>query len=109
METKFTPGPWFADQEGNVWRRDPADLYQNGGTVAGDKPLAAANKGWTAEGEIGYPAKYNARLIAAAPELFEALVGLESLRGPFAPSDEEIGMAWKKANAAIAKATGEQS
>lgn len=49
------------------------------------------------------------RLRAINAELFEALVGLESLRGPFAPSDEEIGMAWKKANAAIAKATGDQA
>ena len=71
--SKHTPGPWFADAEGRIWRRDPSDLYQNGGGVAGDKPLAFVNAGWLGEGVTGYPVKENARLIAAAPDLLEAL------------------------------------
>lgn len=136
MEAKFTPGPWFADDSGNVWRRDPAELYQNGGGVAGDKPIAVARRGWTEEGEIGFPAKDNALLIAAAPELFEAL---QDLLGPeYDPRIGWLGAAKTspnhfrcehcgaedldctkqphkpdcrviKARAALAKATGEQS
>lgn len=73
MTTKHTPGPWFADNAGRIWRRPPADLYENGGDVAGDKPLATVDKGWYRENEQGYPIEANARLIAAAPDLLEAL------------------------------------
>ena len=72
MSAKHTPGPWFSDEHGNVWRRDPDDLYENGGGVAGDKPVATAHKGWFGDGFTGYPVTDNARLIAAAPELLEA-------------------------------------
>lgn len=65
-EMKPTPGPWHADKHGRIWRRPPSDLYENGGGVAGDKPLATVNKGWFGEGEEGYPVDANARLIAEA-------------------------------------------
>lgn len=46
MTTKHTPGPWFADDLGRIWRRPPSDLYENGGGVAGTKLyLAAGAKG----------------------------------------------------------------
>lgn len=67
-----TPGPWFHDCNGSIWRRNPDELYQNGGTVAGDRPLATVSKGWHHEGAEGYPVEANARLIAAAPGLLEA-------------------------------------
>lgn len=66
--SKPTPGPWYADKNGNIWRRPIADLYENGGSVAGDKPLAMATKGWYGKNEQGYPIEANASLIAAAPE-----------------------------------------
>lgn len=69
----WTPGPWFWDTDGNIWRRPPADLYQNGGGVAGDRPLATAHKGWHGANDVGYPVAANARLIAAAPVLLEEL------------------------------------
>ena len=61
-----TPGPWFSDARGNIWRRPLSDLYENGGSVAGDKPIAFAFVGWSGEGVTGYPVENNARLIAAA-------------------------------------------
>ena len=110
---QHTPGPWFSDSEGNIWRRDPKDLYQNGGGVAGEKPLATVHKGWNHPGAVGYPLEANARLISAAPELLEALEAIL----PFIPntSASEGGAARFSANvaaadkvrAAIAKARGE--
>ena len=78
MTTKYTKGPWFPDTAGRIWRRDPSTLYENGGGVAGDKPIAFVNVGWIGEGESGYPIKENARLIAAAPDLLEALQWYEA-------------------------------
>jgi hypothetical protein len=69
-EAKPTPGPWYADKHGRIWRRPPSDLYENGGGVAGDKPLATVNKGWFGEGEEGYPVDANASLIADAGTVF---------------------------------------
>ena len=108
--SKHTPGPWFADAEGRIWRRDPSDLYQNGGGVAGDKPLAFVNAGWLGEGVTGYPVKENARLIAAAPDLLDALQDVDALwmHHSVAHGDGKISPLHEKVIAAIAKATGEQ-
>jgi hypothetical protein len=73
MSTQHTPGPWFADRAGKIWRRDPKDLYENGGGVAGDKPVATANVGWYGDDVVGFPVEANARLIAAAPDLLTRL------------------------------------
>src|SRR5690606_2674260 len=107
----YTPGPWFHDGNGNVWRRDPKDLYQNGGTVADDKPLATIHKGWHHDGAEGYPVEANARLIAAAPELLEALEDLASLAEAAMREvgEYDIEAELADARAAIAKATGEKS
>jgi hypothetical protein len=100
---KHTPGPWYADRNCNIWRRDPADLYQNGGGVAGDRPIATVNRGWYAIDETGFPVEANARLIASAPDLLEALqLLLESVYSDLVTSD-----VLNRATAAIAKATQE--
>lgn len=114
----YTPGPWFHDGNGNVWRRDPKDLYQNGGTVAGDKPLATIHKGWHHDGAEGYPVEANARLIAAAPELLEACqTALAFVAGWAGVYQHDHGLpdfhprhkeAIEQVKYAIAKATGEQ-
>lgn len=100
MSTKHTPGPWFFDKKGRVWRRNPSDLYENGGSVAGDQPIAFANIGWTGEGNQSYPIESNARLIAAAPDLLEALKFVMSAHG------EQLDLAFQQAQEAIAKAEG---
>lgn len=80
-----TPGPWFSDARGNIWRRPLSDLYENGGSVAGDKPIAFVFVGWRGEGVTGYPVENNARLIAASnpsavTELLDRLEAAESAR-----------------------------
>jgi len=97
-----TPGPWATDQSG--------DIYE----VATNRGIGEA---WHSE-EIW---KANARLIAAAPELLEALQWMvandETCEGD-EPLNDHSGVTWNeinsfwigglnKARAAIAKATGE--
>ncbi len=88
--SKHTPGPWRTNH--NIGRKSEL------GITADAAPCIIATmanaKEWPAE------ARANARLIAAAPEMFEALQGALSDGGDF--------VGWeKKARLAIAKATGE--
>jgi hypothetical protein len=106
MSAQHTPGPWYADSRGDIWRRNPIDLYRDGGGVAGDKPLATAHKGWHDEGCVGYPVVANARLIAAAPELLQALAGLMDACGVLRGTPAGDTPAEARARAAYAKATG---
>ena len=116
MSHSFTPGPWFSDRRGNIWRRPLSDLYENGGRMAGDKPLAFVAAGWAGKGVTGYPVEDNARLIAAAPDLLEALQemvagdaeAIEDAKRLGVPFPDEMLAAYHKARAAIARATGEQ-
>lgn len=124
MEHKHTLGPWFADERGGIWRRDPKYLYENGSEVAGDKPLAIAYIGWRGENVQGYPLEANARLIAAAPDMLEAAARLDlaCTVDPLNPCwagrpGDVLGQHWGGGDAcphchlraAIAKATGTQS
>ena len=100
MTTQHTPGPW---------ERDGEYVQQAGQTEVGICSVLnmdeGGNKGWY----HGPVTQANARLIAAAPELLEALE-------PFVKrscSDETITLVLKtadvaRARAAIAKAKGEQ-
>lgn len=72
-EPKFTKGPWYADKYGKIWRNVPSDLYEYGGKIAGDMPLAFVNRGWCGNDEKPYPQQDNANLIAASPDMYEAL------------------------------------
>ena len=75
-EPKFTKGPWYADKYGKIWRNVPSDLYEYGGKIAGDMPLAFVNRGWYEKDETPYPQQANANLITAAPDMYEALYHL---------------------------------
>jgi len=99
-ETKFTPGPWrVVESDGEKWVRDV------GGLIAkGSKPSRWDGQDTRyAEELVQYEA--NHALIAAAPDLYEALAGLlEELRfGEAISGSEAVG----KAEEAISKAKGE--
>lgn len=113
METKLTKGPWTLGTE---------ELAGDGLKVFG---ASGINVGWTSAvrsrgGVVIDPhcrieaeeAKANAALIAAAPELYEALERLSAYLD--IPEDEnfaeiEESIEFKAARAALAKARGERS
>jgi hypothetical protein len=73
MKAKHTATPWFADSEGAIWRRDPKELYENGGGVAGDAPIARASAG-KADWENKYPVEANAKFIVRACNAHDDLI-----------------------------------
>jgi hypothetical protein len=104
-QTKHTSGPWERDDL----------LLPNGRPViartAGNIPISATTDDW-----LGQPGEdeANACLIAAAPELLEALEDLIETIDAYDLSDEidsgqEDDGATLKARAAIAKALGENA
>lgn len=92
-ERKWTPGPWSA---------------MDGGWVeAGDgDPIAMINDNGLSNSTFKEDVP-NAHLIATAPDLYEALLELRKWMGPCG-IDHEIDAAMSAADAAIAKARGEQ-
>ena len=118
-DTKFTPGPWSYEAEdhkgvyGFVIRgkEDPA-MYYDAPIIGRAEFVAQHNRCHVVGAEA---AEANARLIAAAPELLEAL---KQLLRPYgvadtgmvnapAPLQTEFIAAVREAKDAIAKATGE--
>ncbi len=87
----FTPGPWRIGTP-------PPNGEQTIGTTQG-LMVAVATTG------ASVPTKANARLIAAAPDLLEALIELADCGAEAWGEDRPCV---KLARAAIAKATGEQ-
>jgi hypothetical protein len=62
METNFTPGPWALDEKG-------LGVISKAGNISGDI-ICDAPDGWEDSMKLW---GFNAALIAAAPDLFEAL------------------------------------
>ena len=93
--SKHTPGPWIFDNEIGFIRTDTPPY--------GEWDVAKVNI-------VRAEAKANARLIAAAPELLDAL---KLMRDAFLDTEGSHGTleqtATDAADAAIAKATGEQA
>lgn len=101
--SKHTPGPLYADDTGQIWRKSTWDSYINGGKAGEESPIATAHDGWDAEGLEFFPVKANARLFAAAPELLEALercFDIMNNGGTWSILDQD------QCRAAIAKAKG---
>lgn len=97
MSSKHTPGPWAVHDH-------PTDPNQFGHHVTTVDGLTICSVTYqlpvqTAKGAKEATRVANARLIAAAPELLEALQRIVDAVDP-----ESIG--WNEAVAAIAKATG---
>ena len=103
---QHTPGPWaYIVPDGYVVRHP--QIYSDFGPVA--------NATWLGENKLDQ-LKANARLIAAAPDLLEALEELYAVRANWirtadhSGDDDENAAMWvemHKARAAIARATGE--
>ena len=94
-QAKHTPGPWVATSKAIV----------SGRTNIMHRPK------WWHEGLLEAEDNANARLIAAAPELLDALCTLlnrlDGIGGEHVTGMEGVDADLMKANAAIAKATGE--
>lgn len=109
MKTQHTPGPWTYIYNGNC-----LDLKGNcGNTLIAEFPTLEQIEGvaWKPSDEESA----NLRLIAAAPELLEALQAIESVLGKIPAfgdtigtevSKAQIGVAHNQARQAISKAIG---
>ena len=102
MPHSFTPGPWVV--VGRLTKYVEARLV--GGLI---QEVAACGPTMADEG-YGQQQEANARLIAAAPDLLEALQDVDALwmHHSIAHGDGKISPLHEKVIAAIAKATGEQ-
>lgn len=99
-QAKHTPGPWWVDDFGN------GDVRVGADPVKGMPPPFVDGRTFICKmyqkDERGIDAKANAQLIASAPELLEALQCImEDIDSEFGTNYD-----YKKARAAIAKATG---
>lgn len=90
MKTKFTEGEWIVDFDGNhVYTQK--NIEGNIICESPDRSWIESYKNWEA----------NARLISAAPDLFEALINIEN-------DDNRIpATIWEMRNKALNKALGE--
>ena len=90
--SKHTPGPW------HVGGPNKCTIYDKHG-----QRLANSFEGVMATQRTDSECEANARLIAAAPELLDALVNLLPLISPLKAEIQQVA----NASAAIAKATGQ--
>jgi hypothetical protein len=104
-QTKHTPGPWKAVRNTAYWEIEPANAGQDG---------IPFNVGDVCASAPGMPdsglQEANARLIAAAPDLLEALEAfrlafeLDGIQTNNIPAEMALGSAIEKARAALSKA-----
>ena len=103
MTAQHTPGPWFhAHRKGNdAMFRTEVFSEQHGGIATCDWTPKHCGNGVTATYR-----EANARLIAAAPDLLDALIELNSVSARGFLYDDPARV---KARTAIAKATGSEA
>lgn len=111
MSAAHTPGPWevFIDDSGGPTSGWPLSIDAMNDP---DKTVVRTGGQWPYEWDAATSQREacaNARLIAAAPELLEALDRLVNITAILPPSMDEPGSAIAQARAAIAKATGAAS
>lgn len=125
-DTKFTPGPWKLNAGMSDWGLPlQHDVFVGEGDterdlIAGIPSITPYCMG-AKRSDIDYAAQqwHNACLISAAPEMYEALEGIESLFGPDTPfiltklhglmtngDQDKIDAVFGKIMHAIAKAQG---
>ena len=105
MSAKFTPGPWHAN-----WTRlngKAIGFHVADETHGSIRPICEFYDG--TEAMPPEEVEANARLIAAAPDLLEALQDCERVMSEELKGLLVIQPELKNARAAIAKATGDQS
>ena len=104
MKTQHTPGPWTIHADTDGW-----PLVMSGGVagriVANVNPQSCPDES-SAPAFVAMPCEANARLIAAAPELLEALEASLALIDLVIPFEGEVT---RTARAAIAKAEGSEA
>ena len=98
MTAKHTPGPWYALRG----QRNISIRYKTGDRLLPMVNVASVRGQFPTDCPYG-SSEANARLIAAAPELLEALQFVMAAFG------EQLSTAFEQAEAAIAKATGDES
>lgn len=108
MTSKHTPGPWAVQNAEECTGRQLDDLVK--WVVTGDQHSLWISSGPTWDPEHAEESEANARLIAAAPELLEALQGTRrEIAALVAACGDGVctAAALEAADTAIAKATGE--
>ena len=105
MGAKHTPGPWSIDRTSERHGQRP---YGISAGKRGPTPKKIVNWGGMSA-PASQESEANARLIASAPDLLEALETLTSVLAAPSLDRDAVEPAYRKAVAAIAKATGEAS
>ncbi len=109
MKAKHTPGPWYALRG----QRNISIRHKTGDRLLPMVNVASVRGQFPTDCPYG-SSEANARLIAAAPELLDALIALLSVAPSKAPgaglivgAEEKHANALQAARAAIKKATGD--
>lgn len=103
MTDKHTKGPWKkSDRLNGPWWHISSEHSIGGAKCIGGRQAIATVHGESKKGSAAYAEMFeaNARLIAAAPEMLEALKLLMTAHG------EQLDLAFQAAQEAISKATG---
>jgi hypothetical protein len=104
-ELKATPGPWAVYSDDEVYSTQEGTANGHPMVIVPDSCLGRNDFDYEDKMPSKAQCRYNAHLVAAAPELYEALVALMDLesRDRVMPAGPE----WDTARAALAKARGE--
>lgn len=98
MKVKYTPGPWIVSELSGSG--DVSDYY-----IFIEPNIAVIERKAKGIDKHDIP---DARLIASAPDLLEAINALVDAAGQWIHHSEQLRIAHFQARVAIAKATGEQ-